>query len=78
MLKISENYHLHCFVGTTPFLVELFWDRDKFILLMSISPAVSAMGDECLDDSLDLIRSLAMALLCLNLNDSLPVSMIWQ
>ena len=40
--------------------------------------SVSVAGNERLDDSLDLIRSLAMALLCLNLNDSLPVSMIWQ
>jgi hypothetical protein len=39
---------------------------------------VSAIGDVRLDASLDWIRSLAMALLCLNRNDSLPVSMIWQ
>jgi hypothetical protein len=35
--------------------------------------AVSDISDTRTEDSLDLIRSFAVALLCLNLNDSLPV-----
>ena len=54
------------------FFVESFWNTDKFILLMSIylCSAYSAFGHERLGDSLDLIRSLAMSLLCLNLNET--------
>lgn len=41
------------------FFIELFWNR-----------AITDLGHECFDGSLDLIRALVMPLFCFNLNDT--------